>query len=34
MFLLRMDNLFANEKFTEIFELRFAATRLVYKKCV
>ena len=34
IFLLRMDNQFANENFTEIFVRHFAATRLVYKKCV
>ena len=33
IFLLRMDNQFANENFTEIFVHHFAATWLVYKKC-
>jgi len=31
---LRVDNEFANENFTEIFVRHFAATWLVYKKCV
>ena len=34
IFLLRMDNQFAKENFTEIFVLHFAATWLVYKKCI
>ena len=34
IFLLRMDNQFANENFTEIFVRHFATTWLMYKKCV
>ena len=34
IFFLRMDNQFANENFTEIFVCHFAATWLVYKKCI